>query len=119
LLRWLSTALPPSQDRYNFFVKAMLLQDIQDALSFVKDQLGAMDNLIEQKQAEVPELEKQARRARVSSLRAPALFCAAAASFVLAWPSVRGLPVTAWCGPPAALRAAPARAASSAAVRRN
>lgn len=42
----------------------MLLQEIQDSLAFVKDQLSAMDGLIEDKQAEVPELERQVRAAR-------------------------------------------------------
>ena len=39
----------------------MLLQEIQDSLAFVKDQLVSMDSLIEDKQAEVPELERQVR----------------------------------------------------------
>ena len=42
----------------------MLLQEIQDSLGFVKDQVVMMDSLIEEKQKEVPELERQVRAAR-------------------------------------------------------
>ena len=47
------------QDRYLFFVKAMLLQDIQDHLALTKDLLAQTDSELSVKKAELPQLEQQ------------------------------------------------------------
>ena len=46
----------------------MLLQEIQDSLGYVKDQVMLMNQLIDEKQKEVPDLERQVRASQ--SLRA-------------------------------------------------
>ena len=58
----------------------MLLQEIQDQLAYTKDELNEWDTIVDQRKAEVPELERKARpqaalraRARAALMRTPGL----------------------------------------------
>ena len=46
-----------TQDKYQFFVKAMLLQEIQDSLGYVREQLKTIDELIASREALMPGME--------------------------------------------------------------
>lgn len=49
-------------DKYKFFVKATLLEDIQNKLAYVKGQVQEMDKLIAEKEEELPQVEMEVER---------------------------------------------------------
>jgi hypothetical protein len=49
------------QDKYQFFVKATLLQTIQDQLTAVRDSLAVMDAECAKREAELPEMAAKVR----------------------------------------------------------
>jgi chromosome segregation ATPase len=49
-------------DKYKFFVKATLLEDIQNKLAYVKGQVSEMDKLIGDKEEELPQVEAEVER---------------------------------------------------------
>ena len=49
-------------DKYKFFVKATLLEEIQNKLQYVRNQVAEMDKLIEEKEEELPQVEAEVER---------------------------------------------------------
>jgi len=49
-------------DKYKFFVKATLLEEIQNKLAYVKGQVAEMNTLVVEKENELPQVEEEVRR---------------------------------------------------------
>ena len=51
-----------AKDKYDFFTKATLLKDITNKLSYIKDQIKEMNNLIKEKEKELPDVRAELDR---------------------------------------------------------